>query len=512
MNSFCMKTIKLLCILFLPATISAQYTYTETVAPLIYNKCSSCHHQGDIAPFALTNYKEVSEEADMIRTVITKHTMPPWMPDTAYCHFLNERSLTHTEIDQITSWISSGMPKGDAAAEPELPEFPKSSALGKPDLVLSMQHSYLHKGNNADEYRVFVLPTALLQQHDVAAIEIRPGNPAIVHHIILGLDTTRFADKLDAKDPAYGYAQYAGFGFYPTYNNWSGWVPGNKTRFFPDGIGTNVFARSEVLLQMHYGPSPLDAADSTVVNIYYSKKPVKRYLQSQLIGPNEIQDGPFFIPANKTKTFHAEYKVLEDISLISITPHMHWLGRKWEVYAINPRGDTTHLIRINNWDFNWQNFFAFTHLVKIEKGSVIHAAATFDNTTSNEANPNAPPKNIKWGESAKDEMFLVYFASIPYQTGDEKMDGAAAFNSFELIAHSSASGKTELRFTLDGSTTANLKLTDKDGKVIKQFFTAEHFEPGKQVYPLDTHDLKPGAYWCKFTTSSFTASRKLVIP
>lgn len=492
--------------------LKAQVTFSEHVAPIIYNKCSSCHHTGGIAPLAFTSYAEVKKQAGMIMmAAVDAKFMPPWMPDTAYSHFIDERRLSESETNTLKKWIADGMPQGNTAAEPEVPVFPKGSALGKPDLTVSMEQSFTHKGNNNDAYRVFVLPTHLKEGHKVSAIEIQPGNPKIAHHIILGLDTTRMADKLDSRDDSYGYEQYSGFGFYPTYDNWSGWVPGNKTRFFPKGISNYVLPNSNVLLQMHYGPSPIDAKDSTVVNIFYDKSTTPgRFINTQLISPNDIIDGPFFIPANKTKTFHAKYRIVNDYSLISITPHAHWLGKKWEVYAVHPNGDTTHLIKINDWDFNWQNFFSFKKFIKLEKGTVIYTSAVFDNTEKNYRQPNNPIKNVMWGESAKDEMFLCYFAYVPYQKGDEDMDIAGSVNYLNVI-NNAESRRINIDYSISENSGLNLKLVDAAGKTVKQVLSNEQTLSGKHTAEIDTKSLKPGTYWCKLTTGNFTESKKIIL-
>jgi hypothetical protein len=491
--------------------VKAQPTFSEHVAPIIYNKCSSCHHLGGIAPLSFTNYGDIKKQAAMIMmAAVDTKFMPPWMPDTSYSHFIDERKLSEFEANIIKKWIVDGMPQGDKAAEPELPLFPKGAQLGVPDLTVSMKQPFLHKGNNNDEYRVFVLPTGLKEGHEVAAIEIQPGNPKIAHHIILGLDTSRMAEKLDAKDNGYGYEQYSGFGFYPTYDNWSGWVPGNKTRYFPQGISNYILPNSKVLLQMHYGPSPIDAKDSTVVNIYYSKSTNNRFIRGGLISPNDIIDGPFFIPANKKKSFHAKYKVVADYSLISITPHAHWLGKKWEVFAVHPNGDTTHLIKINDWDFNWQNFFSFKKFIKLEKGTIIYTSAEFDNTERNYRQPNNPIKNVLWGESAKDEMFLCYFAFVPYQNGDENIDIEGNVNFIQL-ANNINEKKLTVDYSLSDNTPVTFKICDSDGKTIKEVLTDQQTSSGKHHLEVDVKNVKSGIYWCKFTSAFYTESKKITL-
>ena len=505
---------KYFCFLFLSVSVfvNAQTTFTENVAPIIYNKCSSCHHAGGIAPLQFTSFSEIKKHAGMISMAALdpkNKFMPPWMPDTKYSHFIDERVLTDKETESIKNWIAEGMIQGEIAAEPELPLFPKGSQLGKPDLVVSMKEAFTHTGNNEDEYRIFVLPTNLKEGHNVSAIEIVPGNPKIAHHIILGLDTTSFADKLDAADEGYGYSQYAGFGFYPTYYNWSGWVPGQKTRFFPDGISNYVLPNSKVLLQMHYGPSPIDAKDSTVVNIFYSKKPVDRFLKGWVISPNDIIDGPFFIKANTKPTFHAKYKVVGDYSLINVTPHAHWLGKKWEVFAVHTNGDTTNLIKINDWDFNWQNFFSFPKFVKLEKGTIIYCNVTYDNTEKNYRNPNRPIRNVAWGESAKDEMFLFYFSYVDYKPGDENIDIAGSMNTFDAI-YNPEKKCINVFYNLAENTDVIIKLCDSKNKALN-LITNKESEKGRHGTLISTETLKPGTYWCKFSTANYTEVKKVVL-
>lgn len=507
---------KIFFVLFLSSLLNtkAQTTsFSEQVAPVIYNKCSSCHHTGGIAPMAFNSYEDTKKYAGMIAiSALNPKTkfMPPWMPDVKYSHFIDERILTENETALIKKWIEEGMPKGDPSAEPEQPYFPKGSQLGKPDITVSMKESYLHKGNNQDEYRIFVLPTNLSETHNVSAIEIQPGNPKIAHHIILGLDTTNTAEKLDEKDEDYGYAQYSGFGFFPTYYNWSGWVPGNKTRFFPEGISNVILPHSKILLQMHYGPSAIDARDSTVVNIFYDKNSGGRFIQGQVISPNDIKDGPFYIPANTVKTFHAKYRIAQDYSLISITPHSHWLGKKWEIFAVHPNGDTTNLIRINDWDFNWQNFFSFEKFIKLEKGTIIYCNATFDNTEKNYRNPNRPIKNVTWGESAKDEMFLCYFAYVPYKIGDENIEIGGNVNYFNAI-NDNNSKKLTVDYNINGNSSVNIKLCDQSGKAVQQLVSSVDTQAGKHSVNADLKGLKPGTYWCKMSSAYFTESKKIII-
>ena len=492
---------------FVFGTSEAQVTFSEHIAPIIYNKCTSCHRAGEVGPMPLTNYSEISNYSKMIKTVIESKQMPPWMPNTTYSHFLNERTISDNEIKQINDWIANGMPEGNKVAEPELPNFPIGSQLGKPDLVVSMKQSYLHKGNNKDEYRVFVLPTHLTETKEIKGIEVRPGNPSIIHHLVLALDTTKYANELDKRSIGYGYSNLL-FGFSPTYDYWGGWLPGSQYRFFPEGMGTFILPNSEILLRIHYVPTPLNEKDSTVINIFYADKPLSRFYQLKVLGTENIKKGLFFIPADSIKTFYGEYKVEQDISLVRIAPHNHFLGKKWEVFVINSIGDTIKLIKIDDWSFYQQDIFNFQKLIKIEKGCTIYYNATYDNTIKNKANPNNPPKSTAWGETTKDEMFLCYLISVPYQKGDENIELSGIINSFNV---SCISEKVIVDFNLADNVRVNLNIYDNEGKIVKEVINNQNYVFGKHQSSIDAKDFKKGIYWCKITTSYFSDSKKIVI-
>ncbi|MEM1124480.1 MAG: cytochrome c, partial [Bacteroidota bacterium] len=170
-----MKNSILILILFAASLpiLNAQVTFSEHIAPIIYENCTSCHRPGEIAPFSLTNYEEVANWSNMIRYVTEIKYMPPWKPDRSYSRFVGESGLTDEEIELIAEWVESGSPQGNPSLEPPIPSFPSGSQLGTPDLVLKMDEVYFIEGNNTDDYRVFVLPTGLTEDKEIAAIEFR---------------------------------------------------------------------------------------------------------------------------------------------------------------------------------------------------------------------------------------------------------------------------------------------------------------------------------------------------
>ena len=407
-------------IFFLGCTsLTAQVTYHADVAPIIHNACTECHRTGEIGPMPFTTYDEVAAYGAFIEYVTSIGYMPPWTPDAEYSHFVGERVLSADEIETISAWVDGGMLEGNPADNPGLPEFPDGSQVGDPDLVFSMSEPYAHEGDMTDQYQVFVLPTGFEEDVTVRALEVRPGNGAIAHHAILGVDIDGIAATMDAQDPDPGYESFGDFGFEAYENFFGGWVPGTQTVVYPEGIGRVLPAGSDLLVQMHYGPSPVAESDQTEINVFLTDGPIEREVNTEIMGPWNLGE-PFFIPANTVKTFHGTYPVPVDVSLISIVPHCHLVGVSWEVFATSGNlQDTIPLISIPQWDFNWQGFFTFPHLTHIPAGYVIHGIATYDNTENNPYNPSSPPALVTYGDNTEDEMFFVFLDYVFYEEGDE---------------------------------------------------------------------------------------------
>ena len=167
---------------------------------------------------------------------------------------------------------------------------------------------------------------------------------------------------------------------------------------YPQGIGGFKAKKNGAILldNIHYGPSPIDTSDETEFNIFFAPKAPARPTTEFILGTSGISPvvPTLIIPPNEVKTFVTRFKVDSDISLLTVNPHMHLLGKKFVAYGITPGNDTLHLIRINNWDFRWQYFYTFEKMMKIPAGTEIVVEGTFDNTVNNPLNPFNPPRTV----------------------------------------------------------------------------------------------------------------------
>ena len=518
----------------LPLRIQAQdITYSEHIAPIIYNNCTTCHRPGEVAPVSFTNYEEVSGLGSMIQYVTGIRYMPPWPPNREYSHFIGERYLTDEQIQMISDWVDDGMPQGDPALEPPLPIFSSGSQIGTPDMVLSMSESYTVTGNNTDDYRVFVLPTGFTEDREIASLEFRPGNNRAIHHVLFAYDVTGQAAARDALSPdIYGYESFGDFGVDATYLSW-GYVPGALPLVYPEGIGQTIPAGADLLIQVHYAPLPTDEVDQSTVNIFFkdSEDEIEREVRQAMTLPEDLPGGwgSFYIPPNTTRTFTAigadgggAATIGLDVSLISVLPHAHYLGQNYEVYAVAPNGDTLKIIKIDDWDFNWQGAYTLDRMLRIPAGSLLYTTASYDNTTNNPFNPSIPPVGVGWGDGTNDEMLVVFYYYVPYQDGDEdivigenpisSVETASSTGS-ELLAPTPnpASGECFIPFNLTQKEQLRFELFNASGQRMRVLSPSQDWLAGEHRLPINAEDYPPGTYLIKMSGSGFALSQKLVI-
>lgn len=499
-------------------------TFSEHIAPIIYNHCTTCHRPGEIAPFSLTNYSEVYNWGDMIGYVTDIRYMPPWKAEVGYQQYQKENYLTPSQVQLIADWVAQGKPQGNPSLEPPLPVFPTGSQIGTPDLVLSFSQTYTHQGNNEDEYRYFVLPTGLTETKDLVAMEIRPGNNAIVHHALIWADTTGEAMAADLETPEYGYGGGGSLlDFLGTIDNQlPSYVPGQKPHVFTNGIAQRLYPGTDIKIQMHYAPTATTEDDSTSINLFFAQTPATRFIRSKVMTPfTSVVTPPFVMIPGTTTDFHGTWELDQDVSLVGIMPHMHMLGKNWRVYAIKPGGDTVNLIRIMDWDFNWQSSYYFKKLLHLPQGTTIHAYAKYDNTANNPNNPNSPPQFISWGENTSDEMFYLPILYLDYQNGDEDIEfeeGHLSTEEFHFVtdklysvAPNPSSDMVKVGFTLATGTNIRLSLYDSKGTLVKVLVNNQPYYPGMHVQTLDVSGLAAGMYTLELTTKDKRMSEKLMV-
>lgn len=397
--------------------------FEGTIKPILDKHCVNCHQNGGIAPFALDNWEDIASRAIMIGAVTTSKYMPPWRADTSFQHYKNENYLSKIEIDQINQWIQNGKPRGIVEKRKEK-KSPQHKFNKKQDdkIHLGFNRAFVIKGENKEEFRFFHMPSTMKKDGYIQSIEFAPGNKQQVHHSRIMIDTTQSIsgiDGLSEEDPS--ILQYQTKPLADPFL--FGWVPGNNKIIFPKGIGKKIYAQSDFIVNVHYAPSPIQTSDSSSIIIALTKDSIEREAQTLTLTENNISNQPFVLYPNKKSTFYMRSPQLQDsISLISIMPHMHLLGKTFKSYAITPDGDVLPLVHVPNWDFNWQTTYQFSKFMVLPKGTVIYAEATYDNTDENPLNPYKPARTVGYGWGSKDEMMNLVIYYVKYRKGDELID------------------------------------------------------------------------------------------
>lgn len=406
------------------AKAGGPVTYYRDVAPILQTHCQTCHRPGEVGPFALMNYRQAVNWAGDIKEYTQSRKMPPWKPVEGVA-FHNERRLSDKDLATLATWADHGTPEGNPKDAPPPRTFTDGWQLGQPDLVLTVPDEFQVGPSGSDIFRCFVLPTGLTEDKFVNAVEVRPGNPRVVHHSLLFIDTTGQGRKLeqkqqelgvkeDDKDRGPGYSVAMGVGFLPQ-GGLGGWAPGQMARYLPENTGYHLPKGSDVVMQLHYHRNGRTERDRTTIGLYFAKKPVgKRYQSVTIPGGGRGATGflRLAIPAGAEKhLITGTIWVDHDCTLHSVMPHMHMIGRQIKVTVTPPDGPSQPLVGIEDWDYNWQETYVLKEPMRIKAGTRFDVEAVYDNSDKNPNNPFNPPRTIRFGEQTTNEMCFVFLGA-----------------------------------------------------------------------------------------------------
>ncbi|MEM7698771.1 MAG: cytochrome c [Verrucomicrobiota bacterium] len=395
-------------------TFSAAPTFHRDIAPIVYAHCMVCHRVGESAPFALTNYEEVSKKARTIERAVEDRYMPPWHAGESSPHFLDERRLSDEEIATIVAWVDGGKLEGDPADAPEKPSFPTGWRLGEPDMVLTMDAGYSVPADGPDIYRNFVLPLDLAEDKWIKAVELRASAPTVVHHALYFLDDSGTARKLDGKD---GQPGFTGMSFRQS-GSLGGYVPGTTPRLLPGDLARPLPKGSDLILSSHFHPSGKPELEQTQVGLYFADAPPTRTLHEVQVPPAFGRKAGIDVPANETLTITDSFTLPVETEAVAISGHAHYICDSMTMVATLPDGTEQVLLDIPEWDLDWQDTYYFGEEYILPSGTLLTTTITYDNTAENPSNPFHPPQRIKWGRDSTDEMGSITLLVVPAEQDD----------------------------------------------------------------------------------------------
>jgi Flp pilus assembly protein TadD len=397
-----------------------QVTFNRDVAPILFEHCSPCHRPGESAPFSLLAYRDARSRARQIAEVTLRRYMPPWPPEPGYVSvgLLGERRLTDGQIDRIQAWVSDGAVEGDPADLPAAPRYTSGWALGPPDLVLEMGEEFVLPAEGSDVFRNFVIPSGVDEVRWVRAVDLRPGNKKIVHHANLLVDRTKASRRLDAAEPGPGFGGMELLietdSFEP-HSHFLFWKPGTPPLEGSERMAWRLDRNTDLVLNMHLQPSGKPEPLRAEVAIYFADGPPSVQPMLLQLEADSALDIP---PHSHDFEVSDSFELPLEVAVLGVYPHAHYLGKRVHAWATLPDGTRKWLIRIDDWDFDWQAVYRYREPILLPKGTVLQMRFAYDNSADNPRNPAVPPRRVVAGNRSQDEMAHLWVQVLPTGTSE----------------------------------------------------------------------------------------------
>ena len=390
---------------------NGEVTYTNQISRLIQKRCLQCHREGQIGPFTMNTYEEVAGWGEMIAEVVKEDRMPPWHASREHGVFSNDNHLSASEKNLISTWVADGCPEGDKAHLPAPIVFHERWFIENEDAEIFIDEEPVNvKAEGVEPYRYYSVETRFTEDKWVSMVECRPGNSAVVHHIIAFI-------KPPGDNRAAGLDRdVRGF------NHLAGFAPGTRPLQLPQGWAKRIPAGSSIVFQMHYTPVGSPQKDrSSIALKFVDAKDVTHEVSTT----NATQHRFLIPPGAANHKVEAVRLFSRDAVLLSLFPHMHMRGKSFKYELTYPDGKKEILLDVPRYDFNWQNSYILQEPKNIPAGSRLLCTAYFDNSLGNLANPD-PTKAVRWGDQTWEEMMIGWYdVGIPVDVATRIRGGAA---------------------------------------------------------------------------------------
>lgn len=374
-------------------------TFADQVAPILFDRCVSCHHPEGSAPFSLASYDAARSRASLIAAVTARRYMPPWKAEPGYGEFVGHRPLSTREIDLLQRWAAAGAPEGDSRRLAP-PAWTSGWQLGTPDLVLELPEAYRLRPEGGDLWRIFVFDVPGDAVRYVRGLEFRPGASRVIHHARIRLDRTTNASELDRKEPGPGYeGLIPRSAVYPD-GHFLGWTPGQAGPMLPEGLAWRLEPGSHLVVELHMVPSGKPELVDPSIGLFFTANPPVETPALLRLGRQNLD----IAPGQRDYVSADRFVLPVDVELLALQPHAHYRAREVRATATLPDGSRRWLLWIKEWDVRWQHVYQLVTPMALARGTTLAVEMTFDNSAENPRNPTVPPTRVQWGEEALSEM------------------------------------------------------------------------------------------------------------
>jgi hypothetical protein len=391
-------------------------TYWHDAKPILDGVCTRCHVQGGIAPMPLTTFDEAYPFRARIREEVEARIMPPWLPGPGCNEYAGDFSLSDDQVDTLVSWVDAGAPEGDPAdAAPPL-VFPQLD-LSRVDLTLTMDAPYTPSTEGPDDFRCFVLEWPEQGTTYVTGFKARPGNPAIVHHVVttvVGPAEADLARELADQDALPGYSCFGGDGVGGPMVG--AWAPGIAGTDYPADTGILVEPGSVLVMQVHYNTIDNGGeSDETSIDLRLDPAVSTPATMLTLVDPREFTS--LYIPAGAPDVEFSYSAPIPAAGLVHFAAvHMHLLGNAGSLVIERGGGGSTCVLDVPRYDFHWQMLVPLAKPISVGPGDTLHWTCAYDNSAANQPMVDGVPRtpaDVTWGEGTTDEMCVAVLYVTP---------------------------------------------------------------------------------------------------
>jgi len=392
---------------------NSQIMFNKDIAPILFHYCAACHRPGESGPFSLLSYKDAKSHARQVAAVTQSRFMPPWLPEPGEFKFADELRLSDAQIAMIAHWVDQGAAEGAPSDLLPTPKFAEGWQMGMPDLVIKAEKPYLLPAGGSDQYWNFIFRTPVNKTRWLKGVEVRPGDKRVVHHANVLVDRMESA-RAQESSPGAGFGgmeiKIESEAFDPD-SHFLFWKPGTAPYTEPDGMALRLDAGTDLVLNIHLQPSGKAEWIQPSLGLYFTDQPATRFPMLLQLENDRKLDIP---PGEKNFLVTDEFTLPEDVQLLAIYPHAHYVGKDLQAFAKFPDGTQKSLIHIPAWDLNWQAVFRYEAPVELPAGTVISMRYRYDNSDENIRNPSIPPKRVVGGNRASDEMAHLWLQVLPH--------------------------------------------------------------------------------------------------